>query len=177
MRRSKSEFEDMFQQQEFIQSEGGVTRWSLVEPLWVDFDVDVTPLRNSSVSGGKSPETKDKYAISNLELRAKIEQLLRSKKLTLEQVASEVGLSAITARRVCRTLGLVRYDCSARRRGVLSRSSQTPFGWLSEQCVLREVPVEMKWVHAAKEMRKRGQGYHAIAHYFQGQGILTKNGG
>ncbi|MBI2606461.1 MAG: recombinase family protein [Deltaproteobacteria bacterium] len=160
-----------------VDVKNGVTVWSVVEPLWLDFHADIAPPSLPFSYKSKSLESKEKDAISNIELRAKLERLLSRKKRSLEQAAAEVGVSVTTVRRVCRTLGLGRYAPSARRKGVLSRSSQVPFGWVAEHGVLREAPSEMKWVRAARNMRAKRKSYHAIARHFQERGVPTKNGG
>jgi hypothetical protein len=56
-------------------------------------------------------------------------------------------------------------------------SSQVPFGWDVEQGILRENPAEMKWVSKARELRRVGESYRAIARYFEKHQVPTKNGG
>ena len=154
-----------------------MTVWLVVEPLWLDFDAAVTVPRNSSAGKAKSIEFKDNDELTHLELKMKLKQLLEGEKHSLEQAAAEVGISVTTVRRIVRTLELGRYAPESRRKGVLSRSSQVPFGWASEQGMLHEDPAEMKWVRVARDLRAQGQSYHDISRYFHERGVPTKNGG
>ena len=160
-----------------IVKKNGVTAWSVVEPLWLDLDADVAPPPRPSSHKSESLEFKENDAITSLELKAKLKRLLGREKCSLKQAAAEVGVSVTTVRRICRTLGLGRYAPGARRKGALSQSSQVPFGWVSDQGVLREAPAEMKWVRVAREMRAKGESYHAIARHYNELGVPTKNGG
>lgn len=154
-----------------------MTLWSVVEPLGARLRRGYRAPNSPTSYRSKSLESKAIDAINSVELKAKLERLLGRKRLSLEQAATEVGVSVTTVRRVCGTFGLGRYAPSASRKARLSRSSQVPFGWVSDKGVLREAPAEMKWVRTARDMRAKGQSYHAITRHYNERGVPTNNGG
>ena len=121
-------------------------------------------------SAGEKPVFRD-------EVVAEIRRLIEVEKLPIKAVSERCDLALTTVRRVCRTLGLGRYSTNIPSNVRPALSSQVPFGWLLENGVLVENPLEMKWVKAAWELRQGGQSYQAIANYFQEQGVPSKNGG
>ncbi|MEO7163041.1 MAG: recombinase family protein [Bdellovibrionia bacterium] len=155
-----------------------MTQGLIAEPLWLDFEAEITGESDVLFDDVNPLTSKQEVLLPVVDLTAKIEQLLRSEKYSLEQVAQEVGISLTTVRRIGRTLGLGRHSLAAQQAGALfSCSSQTPFGWTVEQGVLREAPEEMKWVHLAKEMRAVGKSFRGIARFFTEKGVPIKNGG
>lgn len=154
-----------------------MTVWSVVAPIWLDFQMDSSPIPTRTEKHLKPLETQKKEALDRPSFVAEIERLIRDKKLPLDQVANKLHISLTTVRRVCRTLRLGRYAKDATKRGPVSRSSQTPFGWVSEHGVLKKLPAEMRWVKMAMTMRAQGESYHSIARHFQERRVPTKNGG
>jgi hypothetical protein len=140
--------------------------------LWLDFSSEIALPARVTAGRAKPLEFKHKDAVPPLELKAKLERLLEVEKCSLEQAAAEVGVSLTTVRRIVRTLAP-----HVRGKGVHSRSSQAPFGWVAERGMLRELAQEIKWVRLAQRMRAKGESYHSIARYLSGRGVPTKNGG
>jgi len=128
-------------------------------------------------SGGKYLDSAGEKPAFRDELLAEIRRLVEVEKLSIKAVSERCDLALTTVRRVCRTLGVGRYSTNSPSNARPARSSQVPFGWLLENGVLIENPLETKWVKAAWELRQGGQSYRAIANYFQDQGVPSKNGG
>ena len=151
--------------------------WSITEPLWADFDVDISVSQAPRRFGDKSRENKDKFGMDRVAAKAELERLLSGEKLTFEAAAVRLKMSATTVRRWCRTLGIGRYARDELKSGRQSTSSQIPFGWSAEHGLLKEKPEEAKWVLSAQKMRAAGESFGSIAKHFQTMGVATKNGG
>lgn len=153
-----------------------MTLWSVVEPIWLDFDAEVDRFIVSKDGAIRPADTLGKKAIPRAELSARIRGLIEEKSYSISQLAKELGISVTTVRRVCRTLNLGPYRVleSSKRR---SRSSQLPYGWDVVQGELVESPEEQKWITKMKKMREAGESLHAIARFLNSNAVPTKNGG
>jgi len=152
-----------------------VTRWSVVEPIEIDFDVDVEHFIICKDGSTRPADTLEKKAIRRDEIRGRIRALIEEKNLSISQLAIELGISVTTVRRVCRThhLGPYKHNDSTIRK----RSSQVPFGWRVVGEMLVEESSEQAWILKMKEMLDSGRSLRSIARYLDQLGIPAKNGG
>lgn len=95
--------------------------------------------------------------------------------MPVSEIASELGVSVTTVRRACRTLKIGRYvPCSS---GIVSRSSQAPFGWDIVHGQLVRNQMEWSWVEKAWNLRTQEVSLQKIANFLAEQKVPTKNGG
>ena len=157
----------------------GVSVWVVVEPLLLDFSVEVPYFITRKDGSIKPPDTIGIFSIPRAEVEVRIRTLITEQNLSVSQAAKELGLSVTTVRRVCRTLLLGVYSKSADANGQrrLSRSSQAPYGRDIVQGELIANAEEQKWILKMREMDKAGESLRAIARLLNHLGIPTKNGG
>ena len=153
--------------------------WSAVEPIVIDFEMDV-PLYSIRKDGTiKPPDTIGIFSIPRAEVESRIRALFNEQNISISQVSKELGVSVTTVRRVCRTchLGIYAKRMVSESPRLLSRSPQVPYGWNVAQGELIANPEEQKWISKMREMSEAGESLHAIARYLSQEGVPTKNGG
>jgi hypothetical protein len=153
-----------------------VTVWKAVEPISIDFDVTVGGHHNYPKNSSNRAQSQVNPGITRAELEAQIRTLAGVEKRAIGLVATQLGLSGTTVRRMCRTLQIGPYEGKDPDL-VKSRSSQVPFGWSVESGILIQNPAEWPWVLKAHELRKSGLSLHKIAAHFTERRVPTKNGG
>lgn len=152
----------------------GVSVWSVVEPLTVDFKIDV-PVENCkpqkrtnyTISKAKAPVSREQVAAS-------ITKLVTEQKLDISEISERLNVSLSTVRRVCRTRQIGNY--SARAEGIVSRSSQVPFGWDTVQGRLQRNSAEWKWVEEIHRLHSSGTSLNKIADTLNSKNVATKRG-
>lgn len=158
-----------------VDVKNGVSVWSVVEPLLLDFDLPI-PTANTRHDGrSKSVKTRGKGLVSRADIKERIRRSVGADGRSISQAAGGLGMSLTTVRRVCRTLGIGPY--LRRKDGdIPSQSSQVPYGWERRGAGLRRHPDEWTRVLEMHRLRKQGLSFHKIAAHLTDTNVHSKNG-
>ena len=156
--------------------ENGVTVWSIVEPLTIPFEAQVSPATTKRMPKAKLAASQALLPKSKADIQREVADLIKGEKLGLEAIAERLKISLTTVRRICRTLklGPYRKDLVG---SLKSKSSQTPFGWVSTHGRLTQHPKEWKWVRIIFSLRADGKSLSEVVDYLNQHAVPTKNGG
>jgi hypothetical protein len=152
-----------------------VSVWSVVEPLTLEFNVEVPTEIGKPKSKAKSLKSKEKPELTRSEAEQEICHLISDQKMDIKQVSARLGVSLTTVRRVCRTRKIGTYSLEGK--GTVSRSSQAPFGWDVIHGRLARNSKEWRWVLEIHGLRSSGTSLHKIADILSAKHVATKNGG
>jgi len=153
----------------------GVSVWSVVEPLTVEFNIEIPIEISKPKKLNKSAKSKAISTLPREDVIKEISHLAIHEKLEIEAISKRLGVSLSTVRRACRTHKIGNY--SASQKEIVSRSSQTPFGWDVVQGRLQQNKKEWEWVLEIHRLRNLGTSLHLIADSLTSQNVATKNGG
>lgn len=113
--------------------------------------------------------------MSRDQVESDIARLITEQKMDIPAVSVRLALSLSTVRRVCRTRKIGNYSVDAT--GLVSRSSQVPFGWDVVQGRLQHNPTEWKWVLEIHRLHLSGTSLNQIAATLTAKDVATKSGG
>ncbi|OQW47624.1 MAG: hypothetical protein A4S09_15030 [Proteobacteria bacterium SG_bin7] len=149
--------------------------WSVVEPLTLEFNIDIPIEISKSQNQYKASKLKVISTIPRSDVTTEIQRLADSEKMEMNAISAKLGVSLSTVRRVCRTHKIGNYSFQSTK--IVSRSSQVPFGWDVAQGRLQQNPKEWAWVLEIQRLRGSGTSLHKIADFLASQKVATKNGG
>lgn len=148
--------------------------WSVIEPLTLDFKIDVPVENYSRRNSSNRLKSQSKPPVSREQVADTIAQLITEKKMDILEVSERLGLAPSTVRRVCRTRQIGNY--SEQGNGIVSHSSQVPFGWDVSQGRLQHNPMEWNWVLEIHRLRSTGTSLNKIADILNSKNVATKRG-
>lgn len=149
--------------------------WVACEPLTLEFSEDL-PIENcKSPNQSKQLKSQKVSNRSRDNIANEICRLVSDKKMEIEAISTQLGVSLSTVRRVCRTRKIGNYSVASDR--IVSHSSQAPFGWAVTQGQLHKNEKEWEWVVEMHRLRSLGTSLHKIADTLTSQDVATKNGG
>lgn len=154
----------------------GVTLWSKVEPITLEFSEEISITLKSNEIGSNAATLHRNHTYSKAKLHELVRECFEVKKLSFTDTIIELGVSPTTVRRVCRTLKIGRYQVEIPL-GLRSNSSQVPYGWKSVLGVLEKEPREWRCVEMMYKLQEQGKSLHKIAAELTRREVPTKNGG
>jgi len=83
-----------------------VPLWNVVEPIEINFEVPVGLSPGHIAHYSKHMEMHGKMPMKRSEVEAEIKCLIVEEKTPVRLVAEKLGISRMTVRRICRTLGI-----------------------------------------------------------------------
>lgn len=153
-----------------------MTHWNKVEPFYLKFRISLNALLARSTIASNPLKLKQKIKHSKAKLEALVSDCLVTRNLSFVDTILELGVSPTTVRRICRTLGIGRYNDQIPSE-LRSNSSQQPYGWKSINGVLEKEPREWRCVELMFKLRSQGLSLHKIAAELTHRKVPTKNGG
>lgn len=149
--------------------------WSVVEPLTIEFNIDIPIEISKPENQHKASKLKEISRAPRGDVTKEIQRLADSEKMEMNAISARLGVSLSTVRRVCRTHKIGNYSFKYTK--IVSRSSQAPFGWDVAQGRLQQNPKEWAWVLEIQRLRGSGTSLHKIANILSSKNVATKNGG